>query len=73
MNIYLGHQAKSLFYMREIPVDSIGAFQAVGGDWVYWYNDGYVYNTGFADTQIEALRIAKENFKPYKDEETSQT
>ena len=66
MTIYLGHQAKSLFYMREVPVESIGVFQAAGGDWLYWYSDDFTYDTGVADTEAEALQIAKKNFKPYK-------
>ena len=66
MNIYLGQQAKSLFYMREVPVESIGVFQAAGGDWLYWYSDDFTYDTGVADTETEALQIAKKNFKPYK-------
>lgn len=65
MNIYLGQQAKSLFYMREVPINSIGVFQSVGGDWIYWYNDGFTYDTGVADTEAEAFHIAKKNFKPY--------
>jgi len=65
MEIYLEQQAKSLFYMREVPVESIGVFQSAGGDWVYWYSDGFTYDTGFADSEAEALQIAKKNFRPY--------
>jgi hypothetical protein len=65
MNIYLGQQAKSLFYMREVPVESIGVFESIGGDWLYWYSDGFTYDTGVADTEAEALQIAKKNFRPY--------
>jgi hypothetical protein len=66
MNIYLGQQAKSLFYMREVPVESIGVFESIGGDWLYWFSDGFTYDTGVADTEAEALQIAKKNFRPYK-------
>lgn len=52
--------------MREIPLDSIGVFQSAGGDWLYWYNDGFTYDTGVADTEAEAFHIAKKNFRPYK-------
>lgn len=65
MNIYIGQQAKSLFYMREIPVGSIGVFQSAGGDWLYWFNDGFTYDTGVADTEAEAFHTAKKNFRPY--------
>ena len=65
MEIYLRDQAKRLFYGRDIPVDSIGVFESIGGDWLYWYSDGFTYDTGVADTEAEALQIAKKNFKPY--------
>jgi hypothetical protein len=35
MEIYLGKQAKSLFYGRDVPINSIGVFQTIGGDWLY--------------------------------------
>jgi hypothetical protein len=65
MTIYLRDQAKKLFYMREVPVGSIGVFQSIGGDWLYWFSDGFTYDTGVADTEAEALMIAKKNFRPY--------
>jgi len=65
MTIYLGDQAKKLFYMREVPVGSIGVFQSHVGEWLYWYSDGFTYDTGFADTEAESLMIAKRNFRPY--------
>ena len=65
MNIYIGDQAKKLFYMREVPVNSIGVFQSHVGEWLYWFNDGWTYDTGFADTEAEALQIANKNFRPY--------
>lgn len=69
MNIYLGQQAESLFYMREIPLESIGVFQSHIGEWLYWFSDGFTYDTGFADTEAEALHIAKKNFRPYKNDD----
>ena len=66
MEIYLREQAKRLFYGRDIPVDSIGVFQSHIGEWIYWFNDDWTYDTGFADTEAEALQIAKKNFKPYQ-------
>jgi hypothetical protein len=65
MTIYIGDQAKKLFYMREVPVESIGVFESIGGDWLYWFSDGFTYDTGVADTEAEALMIAKKNFRPY--------
>lgn len=66
MTIYLGDQAKRLYYGRDIPIDTIGVFQSHKGEWLYWYCSGWVYDTGFADSEAEALQIAKKNFKPYK-------
>ena len=73
MEIYLGKQAKSLFYGRDIPINSIGVFQTIGGDWLYWFNDDWTYDTGCADTEVEAMETAKRNFKArkkLKDDET---
>jgi hypothetical protein len=73
MEIYLGKQAKSLFYGRDVPINSIGVFQTIGGDWLYWFNDDWTYDTGCADTEVEAMETAKRNFKARKklnDEET---
>ncbi len=35
MNIYLGDQAKRLYYGRDIPIDTIGVFQSHRGEWLY--------------------------------------
>lgn len=64
MTVYIGDQAKSFFYNRDVPVGSIGVFLSHVGEWLYWYSDGFTYDTGFADTEEEALRIAKKNFRP---------
>jgi hypothetical protein len=73
MEIYLGKQAKSLFYGRDVPINSIGVFQTIGGDWLYWFNDGWTYDTGCADTEVEAIEIAKRNFKARKKENDDET
>ena len=63
MNIYLGQQAKKLFFGREIPMDSMGVFKSNIDEWVYWYRDERVYDTGFADTQAEAMQKSKAYIK----------
>jgi len=73
MEVYLGKQAKSLFYGRDIPIDSIGVFQSHVGEWLYWFNDGWTYDTGFADTEVEAMETAKRNFKARKKENDGNT
>lgn len=73
MEIYLGKQAKSLFYGRDVPINSIGVFQTIGGDWLYWFNDNWTYDTGVADTEVEAMETAKKNFRPYKKPNNDET
>jgi hypothetical protein len=63
MNVYIGDQAKKMFYNMDIPKKSVGVFQSKSGDWVYWFTDGWAYDSGSADTELEALRKAKENFR----------
>lgn len=63
MNVYIGDQAKQMFHEMDVPEKSIGVFQSNSGDWVYWFNDGWAYDSGSAETELEALRKAKENFR----------
>ena len=63
MTIFLGDQAKRLYYMRDIPLGSIGVFMSHTQEFIYWYCNGYTFDTGFAYTEAEALLIAKRNFK----------
>jgi len=63
MNVYIGDQAKRMFHSMDVPHNSIGVFQSKSGDWVYWFTDGWAYDSGSAETEAEALRKAKENFR----------
>lgn len=63
MNVYIGDQAKRMFHSMDVPHNSIGVFQCNSGDWVYWFTDGWAYDSGSAETEAEALRKAKENFR----------
>jgi len=63
MNIYIGSQAKSIFHSGDIPPSSVGVFEASDGSWVYWFTDGWAYDSGSADNEVEALRKAKNNFR----------
>ena len=63
MNVYIGDQAKRMFHNLDIPQNSIGAFESNSGEWVYWFSDGWAYDSGSADTETEALKKAKENFR----------
>ena len=63
MNVYIGDQAKRMFHSMDVPHNSIGVFQSKSGDWVYWFTDGWAYDSGSAETEVEALQKAKENFR----------
>jgi hypothetical protein len=63
MNVYIGDQAKRIFYSLDIPKNSIGVFESKNGEWIYWFTDGWAYDTGSADSELEAHRMAKENFR----------
>jgi hypothetical protein len=63
MNVYIGDQARRIFYSLDIPQNSIGVFESNSGDWIYWFSDGWAYDSGSAENKIEALRKAKENFR----------
>lgn len=59
LEIYLGDQAKKIFFSRDIPIESMGVFKSSVDEWIYWYRDERVYDTGFADTSAEAMQKAK--------------
>ena len=63
MNIYIGSQAKVIFHSGDIPSNSVGVFESSDGSWVYWFTDGWAYDSGSAETEAEALRKAKQNFR----------
>ena len=63
MNVYIGDDAKRLFHSMVVPQNSIGVFQSNSGEWVYWFTDGWAYDSGSEETEVEALRKAKENFR----------
>lgn len=65
MNFYTGDQAMTMFYNpdKDVPDKSIGVFQDWrSGEWIYWYSDGWSFDTGTATTEEEAFKKAKENF-----------
>jgi len=63
MEIYLRDQAKRVFYSRNIPIESMGVFNSNTDEWVYWYKDEKIYDTGFADTESEAMKEATKYIK----------
>ena len=66
MEIYGRDKAEIVFKSLNIPVNSLGVFKANDNEWVYWYNDGKIYDTGSATTEAEAKQNAKQ-YIPLKD------
>ena len=63
MEIYLRDQAKRIFYSLEIPLNSLGVFMGKEGDWIYWYSNNHVFDTGSAETEAEAMKEATKYIK----------
>lgn len=63
MNVYVGDQAKRMFHNLDIPKNSIGVFECKNGEWIYWFTDGWTFDSGSASSELEAHRMAKENFR----------
>ena len=60
MEIYLRDKAEKKFKSLNIPVNSLGVFKANDNEWIYWFNDGKIYDTGSATTEAEAMQKAKQ-------------
>ena len=66
MKIFGRDKAEIVFKSKNIPVNSLGVFKANDNEWVYWFSDGKIYETGTAITEIEAKQKAKQ-YIPLKD------
>jgi len=63
MQVYIGDQARVLFDSETIPNNSIGVFLHKMDGWVYWFSDKWYFDSGSAESEIDALRKAKDNLK----------
>lgn len=63
MQVYIGDQARVLFDSETIPNNSIGVFLHMMDGWVYWFSDKWYFDSGSAESEIDALRKAKDNLK----------
>lgn len=63
MQVYIGDQARVLFDSEKVPSNSIGVFSFDMKEWIYWFADSWSFDTGSADSEIEALRMAKDNLR----------
>lgn len=59
MEVYLRDKAEMVFKSQKIPVNSFGVFKANDDEWIYWFSDGQIYETGSATTEAEALQKAR--------------
>ena len=66
MEIYGRDKAEIVFKSLNIPVNSLGVFKANDNEWIYWFSDGNIYDTGSATTEAEAKQKAK-RYIPLKD------
>jgi len=63
MQVYIGDHAKRLFDTEKVPYNSIGVFFSNMDEWVYWFADSWSFDSGSAESEIDALRKAKDNLK----------
>jgi hypothetical protein len=66
MEIYLRDKAEMVYKSQNIPVPSLGVFKVNEEEWIYWYSDGKIYDTGSATTESEAMQKAK-RYIPLRD------
>ncbi len=66
MEIYLRDKAEKKFNGLNIPDNSMGVFKANDEEWIYWFKDGKIYDTGSATTEAEAMHKAK-RYIPLRD------
>ena len=63
MQVFIGDQARVLFDTEKVPSNSIGVFFSNMDEWVYWFSDSWYFDSGSAETEIDALRKAKDNLR----------
>jgi hypothetical protein len=63
MEIYGRDKAERVFKSQKIPVNSLGIFKANDREWVYWFSDSLIYDTGSANSEAAALQKAKRNIE----------
>ncbi len=59
MEFYGRDKAEIVFKSLNIPVNSLGVFKANDNEWIYWFSDANIYDTGSATTEAEAKQKAK--------------
>jgi hypothetical protein len=63
MEIFLRDKAGMVFKSQNIPVNSLGVFQANDEEWIYWYSDGRIFDSGSSPSEPKAMQEAKKYIK----------
>ena len=63
MEIFLRDKAEMVFKSQNIPVNSLGVFQANDEEWIYWFSDGRIFDTGSSPSKPKAMREATKYIK----------
>jgi hypothetical protein len=63
MEIYLRDKAEMVYKSQNIPVDSLGVFKVNEEEWIYWYKDMRLFDTGSANSEPKAMQEATKYIK----------
>lgn len=63
MEIYLRDKAEMVFKSQNIPGNSLGVFKANDEEWIYWYSDGHIFDTGSSPSEPKAMQEAKKHIE----------
>jgi hypothetical protein len=62
MQVFTGAQAQRMIINENYPLGSIGVFKTLTG-WAYWFWDGFIFDSGIKQTEVEAFSTAKKNIR----------
>ncbi len=62
MQVFTGAQAQRMIINENYPLGSIGVFKTLTG-WAYWFWDGFIFDSGTKQTEVEAFSTAKKNIR----------
>ena len=63
MEIFLRDKAELVFKSQNIPFNSLGVLQANDEEWIYWYSDGRIFDSGSSPSEPKAMQEAKKYIK----------
>ena len=62
MTVYTKSAASEIIQKNKYPVNSIGVTRCTQG-YAYWFWDGWTFDSGVEETEEQALRTAKSNWR----------